>query len=505
MPKRPPHNLSDRIRRLSRRIRRRTRSRSVLELLLFGFILVGAPLVVGLVIAGHQIRTVTSHSEHLFERTTELNRISQEMARQLVAVERAVRQYRVLHDDEAAESLARQREGFHRRARTLMTLHLEPELQGNLESLLAREALLAEQVLGNHDGTSWPAPLAQGYRELESLSRAITDQIDALAERDLERLSGMGQRARTTWLLLVAMIVPLAVGFGLVFTALINRPVRQLDQGIRALARAQSTPIEPVGMPRDLRALSVRLEWARRRLHRMERDRQRLLGQVSHELKTPLSAIREGASLLDDQLFGPLNEQQKEVLDILQGNAARLQDQIDSLLRYNQLRGGVDSDMRQTVVVEQLVGKVLRDHGLELTAREMVHECRLEPGLAVTGNEDMLETALDNLVSNAIKYSGRGGRMRVSAYRDGGLACIEVADRGSGIPAADRHRLFEPFYRGRSAARGNVPGSGLGLSICRDLVNAHGGDVTLDSRPGWSSVFRICLPIQSIEEVEDEH
>lgn len=501
----PLTSIPGKFRHLLRQVRRRTRSRSVLELLLFGFILVGAPLIVGLVIAGHQIRTVTGQSEYLFERTTDLNRISQELARQLVAVERAVRQYRVLHDQEAEASLARQREAFYRRARMLMAMELEPDLQERLEQLVAREALLAESVLTVNDGAEWPTALAQGYRELEALSRAITDQVDEMAGHDLERLAGMGRSARTTWLVLVGMIVPLAIGLALIFTGLINRPVRRLDQGIRALAQADSAPIEPVSMPRDLRALSVRLEWARRRLQRMERDRQRLLGQVSHELKTPLSAIREGASLLEEELFGPLNERQSEVLDIVRANTGRLQDQIDSLLRYNQLRGGLELELDQQVSLDDLVDELLKDHALELTARTIKIQCAIVPNLTLTGNHDLLRTALDNLVSNAIKYSPLGGAIRISAVRAETCLLIEVADQGVGIAVGDRHRLFEPFYRGQAAAQGSIPGSGLGLSICRNLVEAHGGEVELVPRPGWSSVFRICLPVHSSEEVENEN
>jgi two-component system, NtrC family, sensor histidine kinase GlrK len=501
----PLITTSGKLRRLLRQLRRRTRSRSVLELLLFGFILVGTPLVVGLVVAGHQIRTVTSQSEQLFERTTELNRGSQELARQLVAVERAARQYRVLNDEEAAASLARQRDGLLRRTNLLMAMELEFSLQELLEQLVAREALLAEHVLTDNDSAEWPALLAQGYRELETLSRAITDQVDTMAGRDLERLAGMGRNARTTWLLMLVVIVPFAVGLAVVFTGLINRPVQHLDRGIRALAQADPEPIEPVGMPRDLRALSVRLEWVRRRLQRMERDRQRLLGQVSHELKSPLSAIREGASLLEEELFGPLNERQREVLEIVRSNTVRLQDQIDSLLLYNQMRGGLESDLDQYVAFDALVDELLSDHALELTARDIELQCAVVPNLTLIGNHDMLRTALDNLLSNAIKYSARGGTIRLSAVRTGDRLSIEVADQGPGIPAAERHRLFEPFYRGKGAAQGGVPGSGLGLSICRDLIGAHGGDVELVARPGWSSVFRVCLPVHSSKEVENEN
>ncbi|MFU8830904.1 MAG: ATP-binding protein [Wenzhouxiangella sp.] len=486
--------------RLSRQLRRRTRSRSVLELLLIGFVLVAAPLAAGLLVSGHQVMQDTLESEQVLERTTEQTRLSGELAQRLVAVERAARQYRVLRDAEAADNLGQQREALHRRIHSLLALTSEPALVDRLDRLGRRETRLAEQTMAPGDESEWSNVLDAGFRELDGLARELQSEVDDLTLQAQERLQQMGRQARTTSLMNLALLIPLAIGMALLFAFLINRPIRRLDLAIRALARPEAGPVARVRTPRDLRALSVRLEWARRKLRRIEQDRQRLLGQVSHELKTPLSAIQEGLSLLDDQLVGPLDERQHEVVGILKSNADRLQDQIDSILRYNRLRSGSRPQHLQAVEIERLIADTLDHRRLELTARGTRVQRNVVPGVFVRGDLDMLRTALDNLLSNAVKYSADGGEIGVFTDIDDSTVVIDVRDRGRGIRPSDRVRLFEPFYRGHSSASGSIPGSGLGLSICRDLVRAHGGDVALAERSGWQTTFRIRLPLQQSGE-----
>lgn len=500
----PDSHLAAGLGRLSRQLRRRARSRSVLELLLIGFVLVAAPLAAGLLVSGHQIKQVTLESERVLERTTEQTRLSRELAQRLVAVERAARQYRVLRDAEAADNLEQQRDALHRRIRDLLVSTSEPALIDRLNRLSARETTLAEQAMIPGDESEWPNALAAGFRELDALARELQTEVDALSLQAQERLGQLGRQARTTSLMNLALLIPLAIGMALLFAMLINRPIRRLDRAIRALARPEAGSVARVSTPRDLRALSVRLEWARRKLRRIEHDRQRLLGQVSHELKTPLSAIQEGLSLLDEQLVGPLDERQLEVVGILKSNADRLQDQIDSLLRYNRLRSGSRPRRLQAVEIERLIADTLDHRRLELTARGTQVRRNADAGAFVQGDLDMLRTALDNLLSNALKYSADGGEIGVFAAVDDSSVVIDVSDRGRGIRPSDRVRLFEPFYRGRSSASGSIPGSGLGLSICRDLVRAHGGDVALAERAGWQTTFRIRLPLQQTEEIVDE-
>lgn len=487
-----------------RRLRRRMRSRSVLVLLLFGFLLVAAPLVIGLLVSGQQIGQVTRESEYLLKRAVITTQAAREVLDRLVAVERAARQYRVLRDEEARANFNQQRDAFQRRVSALPAMDINEPMAGLLDELAVRESRLADLVVTGPEPEEWPPALAAGFRELDGLARELILESEASAGRALTRLENLGAQARATSLVHLVLVIPFAVVLAIVFTGLINRPIRRLDRGIRALARPGAGAIPEVDAPRDLRALSVRLEWVRRKLERTERDRQRLLGQVSHELKTPLSAIREGISLLDDRLFGTLSREQGEVISILKNNAQRLQEQIEALLRYNRLRSGLKPAESRSVGVADLVRDVLSTHALAISARDIRTDVEVEDGVRVAGDRDMLHTALDNLVSNALKFSPKGGAIGIFARREGSRLIIEVADTGPGIKPADRHRLFEPFFRGQDTVNNTIPGSGLGLAICHDLLRAHGGDIRLGERTGWTTVFRVSLPQQPFEEPIDE-
>lgn len=487
-----------------RKLRRRFHPRSVLVLLLFGFMLVAAPLVIGLLVSGQQIERVTRESEAQLVRAVGITQAAREVFDRLVASERAARQYRVLRDREARANYSLQRDAFQIRVEGFSGMDINDAMAERLAVLVEHESGLAAQVLSGPGPEEWPPALATGFRELDVLARELIAESEASAVRAIARLEELGAQARAIWLIQLALIIPFAGALAVVFTNLIIRPIRRLDRAIRSLARPGAQPIEKVEGPRDLRALSVRLEWVRRKLARTERDRRRLLGQVSHELKTPLSAIREGISLMDDELLGKLSAGQVEVISILKSNVDRLQEQIETLLRYNRLHAGLKPAEQRSLSVAELVDDVLSTHALAIAARAIRTDIKIDDGLRVTGDGDMLHTALDNLVSNALKFSQPGGTVGIFAGVRNPSVIIEVADNGPGIRPAERERVFEPFFRGQGSANTKVPGSGLGLAICHDLVRAHGGEVGLAERPGWTTVFRVSLPRHAGEESVDE-
>jgi two-component system sensor histidine kinase GlrK len=476
-----------------RKIWRWLQPRSVLGLVLFGFALVGAPLTMGLLVSGMQIAQLTRDGEHLLEQAVGVTRAAREVADRVLAVERAARQYQVLRDRSAKASLAEMGKSLVDQVHAMSQLELEADIAASLDELVVMNDELAGMVLSDPGLEPWPDSLDAGFREFNARGRSLVMRSDATAEHAIERLRELGDRSRGAVNAQIAATIPIATALAIIFVGLITRPIRRLDKGIRALAGPASAPIPKAPGPRDLQALSVRLEWVRRKLLRTERDRQRLLAQVSHELKTPLSAIREGVGLLEEELLGPLDARQAEVVTIVRDSVERLQRQIEALLRYNKLRSRPDPPEYRPVQIASLVAEVLAVHRLAITARGIVTQMQIDDGLSTFGDHDMLRTALDNLVSNAVKFAERGRLGVFVASRDGAIV-IEVADSGAGIDPADRRRVFEPFYRGRQSTQGNQPGSGLGLAICRDLVRAHGGDVCLVEKTGWRTVFQITLP-----------
>ncbi|MGH8803011.1 MAG: sensor histidine kinase, partial [Casimicrobiaceae bacterium] len=219
------------------------------------------------------------------------------------------------------------------------------------------------------------------------------------------------------------------------------------------------------------------------------------------ELKTPLTAVREGVELLRDDVGGRLTPEQHEIVRIARDNTLSLQKLIEDLLAWHQTRATEPATLGP-VVLSEVVERVIREQKLATLARAIAFDCDLKP-LTVVGDHEKLRTILDNLVSNAIKYSPRGGTVKVGLRGRDGRALLEVADEGPGVVPEERERIFETFYQGHAKAEGRIKGSGLGLAIARECARAQGGSIEVternDGRNG--ALFLLSLPLGEREAV----
>ena len=232
----------------------------------------------------------------------------------------------------------------------------------------------------------------------------------------------------------------------------------------------------------------------RTRLLEVEQDKNRFLHHISHELKTPLTAVREGAELLTEEVVGHLNSQQREIVAILRGNSLQLQKLIENLLDFNIASSRASQLKVEPVDLARVIESVLAHHKVATMARQLVLDVSLQP-VALAGDRNKLQTLVDNLVSNAIKFSPPEGRLRVRLQKRGEQALIEVADSGPGIPPAERRRIFDAFYQGSSSATGHVRGTGLGLSISRSIMEKLGGSLGFESKLGSGTTVTIRIPV----------
>ena len=288
----------------------------------------------------------------------------------------------------------------------------------------------------------------------------------------------------------------------IVFTFLVARPIRQIDAAIQQLgASGFSKPISVDG-PTDLKRLGRQLEWLRVRLLELAQEKNKFLRHMSHELKTPLANIREGTELLLDGSVGDLDGSQREVTDILRMNGLKLQQLIENLLSFSawQTRSEVltltDFSLSdQVIAVARSQRLALKSAGIQL---------KLEVAdITVNADQDKLRTVFDNLLSNAIKFTPAGGVITMRAARLADAVVLECADTGPGIPEDEEPHIFDAFFQGRREQGGQVGGTGIGLSVVRECIQAHDGVVELlhtDEFPG--AHFRIVIP--QPQQVEQE-
>ena len=230
------------------------------------------------------------------------------------------------------------------------------------------------------------------------------------------------------------------------------------------------------------------------RLRELDRLKDEFVALISHELRTPLTSILGYLELaLDDA--AELPDEHRKFLEIVERNAGRLLELVGDLLFIAQLEAGKLALEWSEVDLERVVAQCVETNQPAATQAGIALSAAGRVGSRVPGDPARLAQVVDNLVSNALKFTPAGGRVTVRLAREGTAAVIEVEDTGMGIPAAEQEHLFDRFFRTRSAGEQAIPGTGLGLSIAQAIVQAHAGSISVESTEGTGTTFRIELPL----------
>ncbi len=221
------------------------------------------------------------------------------------------------------------------------------------------------------------------------------------------------------------------------------------------------------------------------------------VSNVSHELRTPLSLIRLYAETLEmGRLTSP--EKYQEYYCIIRKESERLTALINNILDFSRIEAGrKEYDFRETDMSE-LVHNTLDSYRYQLEQSGFQFEEKIDDVPPMRVDREAMARSLLNLVNNALKYSQDRKFIGVNLYRDNGSVKLEVVDQGIGIPQQEQQKIFEKFYRVGDPLVHNTKGSGLGLSLVRHIVHAHGGEVAVDSAPGQGSKFTIVLPVNPV-------
>ena len=226
----------------------------------------------------------------------------------------------------------------------------------------------------------------------------------------------------------------------------------------------------------------------------IERIRADFVAAAAHELRTPLSIVREYITLVHDGIVGPLNAEQRECLGSARDNCDRLGELIDGTLDLRAAEAGATQLRRGRLDVSELVRSVVRDFRPQTERRDLSLTMEVEEHLPwALACRSSLTQVLVNVLGNAVKFAPAGGHIRVRARLDEDRIVVDVTDDGPGIPSLDRERIFERFVRLHDAD--DVSGSGLGLAICRAILRAHDGEIGVESPPAGGATFRFDLPV----------
>jgi two-component system sensor histidine kinase BaeS len=329
------------------------------------------------------------------------------------------------------------------------------------------------------------APVVGADQQVEGVIR-LSHRWTTIGERFLQ------MRYLITGVLIGGLLLGAVAGFVLALN--LERPIQQANRAVSRIARGElSTPLAERG-PRETRELLHSVNILMERLHGLERARRELLANLVHELGRPLGAVRAAIEAI---LRGAASEPsvQRELLEGVKDEIDHLKRLLDDLAGLrDQVLGTLELE-RQPTALSAWLSHTLAPWREEAQAEGLHWEAAIPSNLPTADiDSERLGQALGNLVSNAIKYTPQGGTVTVRAGLDAETFWVCVGDTGPGIPPEEQERIFEPLYRSQTGRR-FPQGMGLGLTIARDLVTAHDGQLELESTPGQGSHFTIRIPL----------
>jgi two-component system sensor histidine kinase GlrK len=470
--------------------------RSFLGLLLAGFTLVALPLVGALAYSAWHTERLAEQSRNAVYSAAQAARASRSLVNRIGSIERLAQQMAVVPEPVGlAADYSRVHDSFRQVSAELLLLPLDGHQLAALKKTVAQEQGLYDLLTGLPRGKLDARGIGRITGELAENAYEVLSISYLVADREVVRLRANAEAVQHQLILLVFFSTAVVLTIALALTRYISRPIAELDASIRQLGDADFSRAITVRGPEDLQTLGERLDWLRRRLAEHEAEKNRFLRHLSHELKTPLTVLREGTELLSEQVGGPLAPPQRQVVSIMRDNSVKLQRLIEDLLDYQRALHAAGSLMPRPVGLDKLIHDVLRSHELAIQAKGHSVSLHLEK-LTLEADVEKLRSIFDNVLGNAVKFTPQGGCITVSSRSDGTDAVVDVVDSGPGVPPEERDAIFESFFRGRAPAGSRVEGTGLGLAIAREFAEAHGGGISVITRANGGH-FRITLPCRA--------
>jgi signal transduction histidine kinase len=287
---------------------------------------------------------------------------------------------------------------------------------------------------------------------------------------------------------------PCLLGQALIELGLLDRAT--LDRAItEQIIRLRSALVDANhNLEKRVQQRTAELEEALRKLAELNQLKANFVSNISHELRTPLTHVRGYLELLSSEVLGKLNEEQKKSLEVSLRSASRLQNLIDDLILFSLASRGELSLKLSPVDLNLLLAPLLTRNSPRALERDIKLKFEIEPSLpAVQADGEKLSWAISQLLDNALKFTPEGGSVRLKVAHEAEVAIVNISDTGIGIPPEREKEIFEPFHQLDGSATRRYGGTGLGLSLVRQIVEAHGSHISVTSIPNQETTFSFPL------------
>ena len=462
--------------------------------MLLGFAFVALPLVLALLYSANQVNQLSKQGASAIFSVAELINTNQEVSSTLKKMERYASQHLVLQDNELIDN-------YNIQYQLLLTIndklqqHQDHELQAltrqlaqAIKQIHQRVNLSANVLSDKNNNLATPLSLDDLQKQFKALIN-INEEINArssdLINQQAEKIKNATEQISHA-LLKNLFIIPVSLLIAGVFIILITKPLKALIFKIQQLQQGNfqqdgDLVNKPVTGFVEIKEINDALNTMRTRLHALELQKSSFIRHISHELKTPLAAIREGTELLYDNSVGSLNDEQQEISKIIRNSTTRLQQLIEALLDFNIVLDSTSLQDKESINLLTLIEDVLHDRTLDIKRKHLTIE-KHYANVTIESNAKQLTVIIDNLLSNAIKYSPEYGVINLNAQLHDQQLTFSVTDHGDGIKQDQQDKVFDAFYQGTSPKGYNIKSSGLGLTIVKELLMRLNGDIALNSQ-----------------------
>lgn len=464
--------------------------KSTTQITLLSFGLVVIPLFIVLTYSVIQLDNIDSRLSTSLKINNSLVNESQNLYSIINGMERGIKQYEILKDVDLVENYKEFERQLSKKLNIIASFSPNNSISNLVNEIQIGVAAINKLVIQPDDQYEGIHDL---FLKIRSADRSLSSAIQNFSKTSVTQLIQESKRVKKTLFALSLLLIPVTLLLIAYFSDLINKPIAQIKLAIEKIGNQNlDQPIEVTG-PNNLQILGRRLEWLRVQLKELDTQKTHFLQHVSHELKTPLTAIREGTELLGDQIIGELNDKQLEVTGILKTNSKELQNQIEDLLEFNKQMVGSDITRRMEIPIDELIHEVIDEQKLSIKGRKIQLRTSLKNIITKVHPEQML-IIFRNLLSNAIKYTPPGGEIKLSLKEKKSYLEFHIQDSGSGIHVDEKENIFAAFFKGEKDGTGYMKGTGLGLAIVKQYVDLHQGEITLmESDKG--ALFRVRLPL----------
>lgn len=475
---------------------------SLKALIVLGFVIAVIPLFLAVMYAAFGMRETSALgrtiNSQVFEQTKAIRLVLQKTA----DIERKARLFVLLSDPALRQPYEQQsyestRASFKQALSKLQKLHVDNKIALSVNELSEKENLIYQQIIGSASENNLKLPVDEAFQGLRESSYSLSREFESHVDHEFNELRQQSESLERGLLIKGAVLLAVSFIFITILLDILSRSMRQLDTGIRRLGSGElDEPIDIAG-PSDLRYLGNRLEWLRTHLMELEVSKQQFMHNVAREIDLPLESIRVAAELLVIKANEEPNSARKDIAELLCNNVDKLKTVSEELVRYSQINSKPEMNRKKTVNMKVLLESVIDDFQTHLQAKSISLKMLVRP-VEISGIHEQLRNIIEQLMSNAVKYSPVGGEIRIMLRDSGTQMELEVEDEGPGIEPDERLHVFEPFFRGKTAqCDDNVEGPGLGLAIVKEYVANHQGKVDIiDSRQDQHGArIRVQLPL----------